>query len=110
MRLLPGIAVLFTALLAIPFAECQQQNAALQLPQVTGLPPAASAAAASIDPAKISAHVRFLSGSKNGIGVVAIRTVVLWWLTASSSRSSVPAAARSGRTRAMPMWRWRTGE
>ena len=61
MRLLPGIAVLFTALLAIPFAECQPQNAALQLPQVTGLPSAASAAAASIDPAKISAHVRFLS-------------------------------------------------
>ena len=52
----------------------------------------------------------FRGGSKNGIEVVVTRTVVLWWATASSSRRSVPAAARSGRTRAMPMWRCSIGE
>ena len=49
-------------------------------------------------------------GSKNGIEVVVTRTVVLWWAIASSSRRSVPAAARSGRTRAMPTCRWSIGE
>ena len=49
-------------------------------------------------------------GSKNGIEVVVTRTVVLWWLTASSRRRSVQAVARSGRTRAMPMCCWSTGE
>ena len=34
--------------------------------------------------------------SKNGIFVVWIRTVVLWWLTASSSRRSVPRRAEVG--------------
>ncbi len=61
MRILRGIAVLLTALSIAPFVECQQHNAALQAPQVAGLPPAASAAASSIDAAKIRAHVRFLS-------------------------------------------------
>ena len=52
----------------------------------------------------------FLSGSKNGIVVVRALTVVLWWAIASSRRTSVPAAASSGRTRAMPMWRCSMGE
>jgi len=38
-----------------------QQPAANLVPVIAGLPPAARAAAASIDPKKISAHVRFLS-------------------------------------------------
>src|SRR5581483_3408464 len=38
-----------------------QQPAASAVPAIAGLPPAASAAAASIDPEKIRAHVRFLS-------------------------------------------------
>jgi Zn-dependent M28 family amino/carboxypeptidase len=38
-----------------------QQPAANLVPAIAGLPPAARAAAASIDPQKISAHVRFLS-------------------------------------------------
>ena len=38
-----------------------QQPAANAVPEVAGLPPAARAAAASIDPEKIRAHVRFLS-------------------------------------------------
>ena len=60
MRSLPEIAFLSAALLILPFAQ-SQQTAANAVPDVTGLPPAARAAAASIDPAKISAHVRFLS-------------------------------------------------
>jgi Zn-dependent M28 family amino/carboxypeptidase len=40
---------------------CAQQPAASAVPAIAGLPPAASAAAASIDPEKIRAHVRFLS-------------------------------------------------
>jgi len=38
-----------------------QQPAAAAVPEIAGLPPAARAAAASIDPEKIRAHVRFLS-------------------------------------------------
>jgi len=38
-----------------------QQPAAQPVPEVPGLPPAARAAAASIDPEKMRAHVRFLS-------------------------------------------------
>ena len=45
---------------AAPFSIAQQPAAAL-VPAITGLPPAARAAAASIDPEKIRAHVRFLS-------------------------------------------------
>ena len=67
-------------------------------------------AAADDDRVVLVAHAFFLSGSKNGIFVVWMRTVVLWWLTASSSLSSVPSAPRSGRTRAMPMCRCSTGE
>jgi len=60
MRSLPAIAFLSAALLISPLAG-SQQTAAIAVPDVSGLPPAARAAAASIDPAKISAHVRFLS-------------------------------------------------
>src|SRR5580698_3740888 len=52
------------ALLAGVFFSSQihaQQAAAGSVPAVKGLPPAAVAAAASIDPEKIRAHVRFLS-------------------------------------------------
>jgi Zn-dependent M28 family amino/carboxypeptidase len=38
-----------------------EQPAAVAVPAITGLPPAARAAAESIDPEKIRAHVRFLS-------------------------------------------------
>jgi Zn-dependent M28 family amino/carboxypeptidase len=60
MRSLPGIAVLSVAMFLVPRIY-SQQSASATLPQVEGLPSAARAAAASIDPAKISAHVRFLS-------------------------------------------------
>ena len=51
---------LAAGILASPFA-CAQQTAAPPVPAVSGLAPAVSAAAASIDPEKIRAHVRFLS-------------------------------------------------
>jgi Zn-dependent M28 family amino/carboxypeptidase len=60
MRLLQGIAVVFATALVVPWAQSQQTSDA-GVPQIAGLPPAARAAAASIDPAKIRAHVRFLS-------------------------------------------------
>jgi Zn-dependent M28 family amino/carboxypeptidase len=57
----PELACLLSgALLTVPFAH-SQQPAAAQVPAIKGLPAAASAAAASIDPEKIRAHVRFLS-------------------------------------------------
>src|SRR5580693_807642 len=52
------------ALLAGVFFSSQihaQQAVAGSVPAVAGLPPAARAAAASIDPEKMRAHVRFLS-------------------------------------------------
>ncbi|HEX4756441.1 MAG TPA: M28 family peptidase [Terracidiphilus sp.] len=54
--------LLSAALMAVPFAHAQR--AAAPIPAIEGLeglPAAASAAAASIDPEKIRAHVRFLS-------------------------------------------------
>jgi Zn-dependent M28 family amino/carboxypeptidase len=48
------LAILATSFIAAP---AQQPT----VPAIAGLPPAASAAAASIDPEKIRAHVRFLS-------------------------------------------------
>jgi Zn-dependent M28 family amino/carboxypeptidase len=60
MRTFAGTALLSAALLVAPLAVSQQKSATA-LPQVAGLPPSARAAAESIDPAKISAHVRFLS-------------------------------------------------
>jgi len=56
-RLVFALAVCFTAV--VPARS--QQSAATPVPEVAGLPPAARAAAASIDPEKIRAHVRFLS-------------------------------------------------
>jgi Predicted aminopeptidases len=61
MRSLPGIAALSAVLLATPPAQAQQQRATTALPDVAGLPAATRTAAASIDPARIGAHVRFLS-------------------------------------------------
>ena len=61
MRSISGMAFLSAALLVGPLAQSQQQTATVSLPQIAGLPQPASVAAASIDPARISAHVRFLS-------------------------------------------------
>jgi Zn-dependent M28 family amino/carboxypeptidase len=55
-----AIAVVAAGIAALPFL-CAQQPAANPVPVIAGLPPAARAAAASIDPEKIRAHVRFLS-------------------------------------------------
>jgi Zn-dependent M28 family amino/carboxypeptidase len=54
------LALLSATVLAAPLANAQQP-AAPSVPNIAGLPAAASAAAASIDPEKIRAHVRFLS-------------------------------------------------
>ena len=53
-------AILAALLLAVASAHAQTP-AANPVPVIAGLPPAARAAAASIDPEKIRAHVRFLS-------------------------------------------------
>ncbi len=60
MHSLRGIAAVFATALVMPFAPSQQASDA-GVPQVLGLPVAAHAAAESISPARISAHVRFLS-------------------------------------------------
>jgi len=52
-----SIAICAALLFAASFARAQQAT----VPDIAGLPPAARAAAASIDPEKIRAHVRFLS-------------------------------------------------
>jgi Zn-dependent M28 family amino/carboxypeptidase len=52
--------VLSAAVMAVPLANAQQPAAA-SVPEIAGLPTAARAAAASIDPERIRAHVRFLS-------------------------------------------------
>ena len=56
-------ACLLAALLAAPYAANAQSSSpdTGNVPAISGLPPAARAAAASIDPEKIRAHVRFLS-------------------------------------------------
>jgi Zn-dependent M28 family amino/carboxypeptidase len=54
------VLVVSATLIAAPLARTQQRPAA-PVPAIEGLPAAASAAAASIDPEKIRAHVRFLS-------------------------------------------------
>ena len=61
MHSLPGIAFLSAALLVVPLAQSQKQTATVAVPKLAGLPVAARAAAVSIDQARISAHVRFLS-------------------------------------------------
>ena len=55
-----AFAILTAALLFAATVHAQQA-AANPVPEISGLPPAARAAAASIDPEKIRAHVRFLS-------------------------------------------------
>ena len=52
----------------------------------------------------------FRSGLKNGSVVTVAGTEVYAWLTVSSTAMRVPAAASSGRTRAIPMWAWSSGE
>ena len=52
---------LLAAGLFLPFVLTAQQPSTDKVPAVAGLPPAAQAAATSIDPEKIRAHVRFLS-------------------------------------------------
>ncbi len=56
-------AFLLAASLVLPCASIAQPSPAkgAKVPDVAGLPPAARTAAASIDPEKIRAHVRFLS-------------------------------------------------
>jgi Zn-dependent M28 family amino/carboxypeptidase len=54
------LVVLSAAVLAAPLARAQQA-AVSSVPAIAGLPEAARVAAASIDPEKIRAHVRFLS-------------------------------------------------
>ncbi|HUV71310.1 MAG TPA: M28 family peptidase [Terracidiphilus sp.] len=54
------LSILSVAVLTAPFLNAQQPSVAL-VPEIAGLPAAARAAAASIDPEKIRAQVRFLS-------------------------------------------------
>src|ERR1035437_4024255 len=60
MRPVLVLAVVSAVVLSVPLANTQQPNAA-SVPAIAGLPVAARDAAASIDPEKIRAHVRFLS-------------------------------------------------
>ncbi|HEV2487619.1 MAG TPA: M28 family peptidase [Terracidiphilus sp.] len=60
MRPILVLAILSGAVLAVPLVNAQQA-AAPMVPVIAGLPPAARDAAASIDPEKIRAHVRFLA-------------------------------------------------
>jgi Zn-dependent M28 family amino/carboxypeptidase len=53
-------AVVAAGIAAVPFVRAQQP-VANPVPEIAGLPEGARAAAASIDPEKIRAHVRFLS-------------------------------------------------
>jgi Zn-dependent M28 family amino/carboxypeptidase len=53
------ITTLAAAIVAVPFLRSQEPAATV--PEIAGLPQAARSAAASIDPEKIRAHVRFLS-------------------------------------------------
>jgi Zn-dependent M28 family amino/carboxypeptidase len=53
-------AIVAAGILAATVAHAQKPVPSL-VPEISGLPPAARAAAASIDPEKIRAHVRFLS-------------------------------------------------
>ncbi|MFZ0747315.1 MAG: M28 family peptidase [Terracidiphilus sp.] len=60
MRFTQMFVILTAGIFAATLAYAQQP-AANTVPEIAGLPPAARAAAASIDPEKIRAHVRFLS-------------------------------------------------
>src|SRR5580693_3979820 len=57
------LVCLLAACLSLPCAAIAQHSASStdSVPAIEGLPPAARAAASSIDPEKIRAHVRFLS-------------------------------------------------
>jgi Zn-dependent M28 family amino/carboxypeptidase len=55
------ILIAFVASIVAATLGSAQQPASSPVPEISGLPPAARAAAASIDPEKIRAHVRFLS-------------------------------------------------
>ena len=61
MRRNPAFVLLASVLIATPMVNPQQPAAAPGVPVIAGLPPAARAAAASIDPERIRQHVRFLS-------------------------------------------------
>jgi Zn-dependent M28 family amino/carboxypeptidase len=61
MRSFVSIAFLVLVMLISPLAKSQQQAATAPVPEIAGVPQAALTAAASIDPARIKAHVRFLS-------------------------------------------------
>ena len=63
MRPMKAFAALAACSFALPCVKAQMALTPLTpvVPTVAGLPPAASVAAASIDPEKIRAHVRFLS-------------------------------------------------
>jgi Zn-dependent M28 family amino/carboxypeptidase len=61
MRRISAFVFLASAVVAMPLAQAQQPDASANIPVIAGLPPAASAAAASIDSERIRQHVRFLS-------------------------------------------------
>ncbi len=61
MRSNPALLLLASAIFATPTVNAQQPDAGSAVPVIASLPPAARAAAASIDPERIRAHVRFLS-------------------------------------------------
>lgn len=54
-------AFILAAFFAAPAVPAQSSANSAAMPEIAGLPPAAQDAAASIDPEKIRAHVRFLS-------------------------------------------------
>ncbi|MGA2048759.1 MAG: M28 family peptidase [Terracidiphilus sp.] len=55
------LALAFLAVFTLSVCHALAQEASAPVPEVKGLPPVARAAAASIDPERIRAHVRFLS-------------------------------------------------
>ena len=61
MRSSPALLLLASAIFATLTVNAQQPGDAQAVPAIAALPPAARAAAASIDPERIRAHVRFLS-------------------------------------------------
>ena len=61
MRPNAAFVLLASAILASPAVNAQQPDAGPAVPVIASLPPAARAAANSIDPERIRAHVRFLS-------------------------------------------------
>jgi Zn-dependent M28 family amino/carboxypeptidase len=61
MRRISAFVLLASAVFVLPLVHAQQPAASPAVPAIAGLPPAASAAAASIDSERIRQHVRFLS-------------------------------------------------